>query len=778
MKTPSLLRALVVPIALISVAAMALLGYSEHLTLQSRLDRTIAERAETIANMIGYAAETVGERGEVHRIVSAAGAEREIRQILVIAGRPARIVASTRHEWLGKSVTALPDLKVREALIGAADSHSSVQWIDRANEAYYYATPIMLAQSELISTTLSKGAVLVEVDLSSGHADVIRSAWLTFLGRALLLLITIATIMLLLRHHVLKPVNAIQSVLKRRAEGLESDRVPAQGTAELSALSARLNDSFDAVEESRRQLRTAEEFMRSVLDQIPAMVAVKDSDDRYVLVNRARATFLETSEESLVGMIDTGLSASRERDRMVLDGTVEIDITEERMIDRKGHTRWLHTTRRRLPRADGRALLLVMSFETTERKRVLQELQQAKDAAEAANRTKSEFLATMSHEIRTPMNGVLGFSELLLQMPLTADQRECVETIHSSGENLLGVINDILDFSKMEAGKLAPERVPFDASAVVEKVASLVRPRFSAKGLQLSVDYPQDCPRMLDGDAMRVRQVLLNLVGNALKFTERGSVSITARPDGDDGVVIQVTDTGIGIPEAARDGLFEKFFQADSTTTRRFGGTGLGLAISKQLIDLMGGAIGADSICGQGSTFWFRLPRATRQEDSMTADKPPTTSSSPDALLGAGCTALLVEDHPVNMMLARRFLEQLGLRVDCVADGQLAVERAREQHYSMIFMDCHMPELDGFAATEAIRKHDRELGQYTPIVAITASAMPADRERCFAVGMDDFISKPVSAKRMREVVAAVIARRGVADATSRVEPDRVASSHS
>ena len=778
MKTPSLLRALVVPIALISIAAMALLGFSEYRTLQSRLDRTVAERAETIANMIAYAAETVGERGEVHRIVSAAGAEREVRQILMVAGKPVRIVAATRHEWLGKPGEALPDLKVREALSGAADSHTSVAWFDRAKQAYFYATPIMLAQTGLGGTTLSNGAVLVEVNLASGNAEVIESAWMTFVGRALLLMITIATIMLLLRHHVLKPFIAIEHVLKRRAEGFESDRAPAQGTAELDALSARLNDSFDAIEASRRKLRAAEEFTRSVLDEIPAMVSVKDADDRYVFVNRVRANFLDRPVDSLLGTVDPESQNSSSIDRTVRDGGVEVDVSEEPLVDGRGRTIWLHTTRRRLPNDDERALLLIVSYETTERRRVLQELHHAKDAAEAANRAKSEFLATMSHEIRTPMNGVLGFSELLLQMPLTADQRECVEAIHNSGESLLAVINDILDFSKIEAGKLAPENVPFDARKVVEKVVALVRPRFFHKALRLNVDYTEDCPRMLQGDAMRMRQVLLNLVGNALKFTERGHVSITARADGD-AVVISVTDTGIGIPETAREGLFEKFFQADSTTTRRFGGTGLGLAISKQLVELMGGTIGVESICGAGSTFWFRLPCAAQQEMSMdSGQSSSSTSTDTGALPGAGCTALLVEDHPVNMMLAKRFLDQLGLKVDCVPNGQVAVERAREQHYSMIFMDCHMPELDGFAATEAIRKHDRELGRYTPVIAITASAMPEDRERCAAVGMDEFISKPVSAARMREVVVAVIAARNAAEATAPAEPGRVASSRS
>ena len=734
--------------------------------------------------MIAVAAVTVGDREGIHKIVRVAGAEREIRQIVIAAGKPLRIVASTHPEWLGQPLAAIPDARIREAVHRVSAQQATLSQIDRAADSYVFTSPMLLSTPDQTGEALSSGVVSIGLDQTTGNAEIIRSAWLNFFARGLLLLTTVAMIMLLLRHHVIKPINLIQDVLKRRADGVDSDRVPLPATAELRALALKLNESFDAVEASRRMLRGAEEFNRTVLNQVPSMISVMDAEQQYIFVNQARADFVGVRADTLIGSFATGLAAGRERNRLILGGTAAVDTVEEFAIDGQGRGRWLLTTRRRLPSVDGKTLLLVVSYETTERRRVLRELQQAKDTAEAASRAKSEFLATMSHEIRTPMNGVLGFSEILLQMPLTRDQRECVETIHSSGQSLLSVINDILDVSKIEAGKLMPVREPFDVRRSIEDVAALVRPQFVAKGIRLDVNFPSDCPNLLEGDAARVRQVLLNLVSNALKFTDRGSVGINATQDADGGVTISITDTGVGIPVPARASLFEKFFQADSTTTRRFGGTGLGLAISKQLIELMGGTIGVDSVCGEGSKFWFRLPSARPQDSHMTTTPPPSVPATPaHASIKTAHHVLLVEDHPVNMMLAKRFIEKLGLTVDCVPNGLVAVERAAERQYSMIFMDCHMPELDGFAATEAIRRHDRELGRYTPIIAITASAMQADRDRCFAVGMDEFLSKPVSAARIREVVENVMARSGArpADActaTSPAEPDRVASSHS
>jgi signal transduction histidine kinase/ActR/RegA family two-component response regulator len=403
-------------------------------------------------------------------------------------------------------------------------------------------------------------------------------------------------------------------------------------------------------------------------------------------------------------------------------------------------------------------LLVVRHAERTiarqaaERLAVQAELARARDAAEHASRAKSAFLANMSHEIRTPMHGILGMADLMHATTRDPVQRGYVETIRRSGRGLLSLLNDVLDLSKIEAGKLDVEVQPFGPRALVDEVIDMMAARAGEKDLSLAAEVDPAVPALVRGDPLRLRQVLANLVGNAVKFTERGAVTVRVRAR-EGHLRFEVQDTGVGLDTAQAARLFHPFEQADATTTRRFGGTGLGLAISRQLVELMAGTIGVDSSPGAGATFWFELPlvAATQPEAPAAAPK-----SAPAPCPAPGATRpciLLAEDNALNRLFAETVLRSFGVDVVVAEDGREAIERACARRFSLILMDCQMPRVDGYEATAAIRRHERETGApRTPIVALTANAMAQDRDRCLAAGMDGFLAKPFQSAELESTV--------------------------
>jgi PAS domain S-box-containing protein len=424
-----------------------------------------------------------------------------------------------------------------------------------------------------------------------------------------------------------------------------------------------------------------------------------------------------------------------------------------------------------------RTLGMILARDISERKRMVNALQEAKEAAEAASRAKSQFLANVSHEIRTPMNGIIGITELLLDTPLTAQQREYLHLVQSSAGSLLTLINDLLDFSKIEAGKMELEPVDFSLRAILTDMLALKAVRASAKGLGLTHYIAPEVPDALRGDVGRLRQVLVNLLGNAVKFTERGKVHVSVQKleergkktedrgqrteegrGADDlssvvGLRFSIRDTGIGIPLEKHAKIFQAFEQGDNSMTRKFGGTGLGLAIASRLAGLMGGEITVESEPGQGSTFHFTVRFARAVASPVNAESSPPDSQPP---LSRRLRILLAEDNDFNQIVTRGLLHKQGHQVTVAGNGKEVLAALEKEQFDLVLMDIQMPDMDGFEVTARVRATEQGTGRHLPIIALTAHALKQDRQRCLQAGLDGYLAKPVLARDLFQTIAGAV----------------------
>jgi PAS domain S-box-containing protein len=492
--------------------------------------------------------------------------------------------------------------------------------------------------------------------------------------------------------------------------------------------------------------RLSEDYRRIFDNAHDAIIIFTPQDERVLNVNNRACEVYGLSREEFIGSSLLDVSLAPERGRQQVAETLQKGVYhnfESLQYRKDGSVMFLEINASTID-YEGQPAILSVNRDVTERRRA-EEMRLAKEAAERADRAKGQFLANMSHEIRTPMAGILGLADLLLKTDLTGPQRRYSNLIQSSTGSLLGVIDDILDFSKVEADKLTLERVPFHLPSILTETVELLRFRAQAKGITLELCSTFDLPGWCLGDPGRLRQVVINLVGNAIKFTDDGRVEVRAGSAPDGRVRIAVQDTGVGIPDAVRERLFTPFSQADSSTSRRFGGSGLGLAISKRIVEMMGGEIGFESRTGAGSTFWFTaaLP--------LTEPPPHLESGAADAAGGAAraCAGriLIAEDNPVNQLVIVEQLKDLGFEATAVSNGREVLTALEEQPYDLVLMDCQMPELDGYETTRRMRERWQ-----TPVVALTAHAMQGDREKCLAAGMNDYIAKPFRPELLRQIL--------------------------
>lgn len=571
-----------------------------------------------------------------------------------------------------------------------------------------------------------------------------------------------------LQHVISDPILQLaQTAFTVAIEKNYSVRATARGGEEIGFLYEQFNGMLDGIQKRDSELESARaeleervaertSYLNALVETSPLGIVTTDRAGRVRMCNSAFEDLFQYSRDEIIGAELNGLVAPPQLIAEVMDYTRRIVGGESIRV----------TTQRRRKNGTllnvemyGVALLvggemvgeLVLYHDISERKRAEQALREAKEMAESANRAKSNFLANMSHEIRTPMNGIIGMTQLALEADVSDEVREYLDMVKSSADSLLTLLNDILDFSKIEAGKLEFESSPFAPRETLAQTINTFALLARRKGLRLDCQVSPEVPEWLLGDSGRLRQVLVNLVGNAIKFTERGQVSVSAKvaQTGSDWTELRFTvrDTGIGIPSDKQSLVFAAFTQADASTTRKYGGTGLGLTIVQRLVTMMGGTIHLESELGKGSTFYFsaKLQLPGKQFTPPAADKPVVANAQGQLLQRR---ILLAEDNAVNRQLATRLLEKRGCAVLTANNGRDVLSILEREKVDLILMDVQMPDVDGLEATRVIRQKEKSSGEHVPIITVTAHAMKGDRETCLAAGADGYISKPLQAEEL------------------------------
>jgi len=755
-KTNSLSFKLNAPLIIISLIGLGILIFFSYGNSLKSIDKSTQKETQYILDTIVIAAETNNTTSNMRRIITTLAARKNIERISLIH-RNKNIIADNKIELIGKNfLSTIPahknnfiqneKIKSPNKLLKDKISYQTmnVNFIDPdINRLRPYTIYLAFNQKEALYLANNELSKLVAIDFLS-------------------IVIILLAIYLLQKKILIKPITSlIKTLEKQKISKIQLDaRIYSQD--ELGILSQQYNKLNKIKFHHERELENARKYIDGITHEVPVGLSYIDNKQCYRFVNKnyerwfgkPNNYFIGTHIKNIVGeeayqrilanikIALSGRIVTFESELLFSDNITHIlRITYTPDIDKNNHVLGFFVCLEDIShsRENDEKLERYMSdleFQAWALEESKNDAEEAKQIAEQAAQGKSEFLSTMSHEIRTPMNGVIGMAELLSNTSLDEVQRNYVHTILNSGKLLITIINDILDYSKLEANKVTIENIPFNLHTTIYETLDLMQQTCN-KNIEIKMDYPKNVPHVFMGDPARVRQILFNLTGNAIKFTEHGHVCIHVSTQ-DDLLTISVEDTGIGISEEQQKQLFESFKQADSSTTRKYGGTGLGLAISKRLSMLMNGNIEIRSTVGKGTTFEIKLP--LKISSSIIEDSTPET---PEAITQAlHGHILLVEDNLTNQLVASAMLKDLGISFDIAKDGLEALEKWRSNDYDLIYMDCRMPNMDGYEATGIIQLEEKQKGRHTPIVALTANATPEDRSKCEEAGMEDILTKP------------------------------------
>jgi PAS domain S-box-containing protein len=773
-------------VTLIPIVVMAVL--LENYFIYSRfddLDNALFERTQLMAHQLASSSEYAvfsGNNSLLQQNIDATLAQHDVSRAIVLNAEDKLL-----KDGLGGGASQV------NSLLSKANSTNPVYQDHEVLILYEAIIPTQLKLDELdrdsvLPPEASKplGAAILEISKHRLNSQKINILVVSMIIALLILMLTLMVALWAARR-ITRPIMGMSLAIRRMEEGKLDTRIsPLPKIRELNELSIGINEMAQQLQQDRdlleqriaaatsqlRQrsteaLRASEERLYEIINVMPIALYIKSPESKIILMNRAceeqwGMSFAELKGTNGNRFFPPGqIAAFLEKDKEVFAGRSMVDFEESVWSAKLQQSFTAHTFKKPVFGPEGNSLYLIgISVDITERKnseealrklnetlevrieRRTMQLAHAKELAEEANQAKGEFITNMSHEIRTPMNSVLGMAQLALQAEADPKQRDYLNKILISGEHLLSIIDSILDFSKIDAGKLIIEITDFELGTVIANLANLVTVKAEQKKLKLIFEMDSSIPRYLRGDPLRLSQILINFINNAIKFTEQGKIMVRgcAVSESADDVLLrfEVQDTGIGIAPEEMLKLFQTFQQGDSSISRKYGGSGLGLVISKRLANLMGGETGVESTAGQGSTFWFTLKVGKGNQPQQTEPHAQLNQATLAAINGAHI--LLAEDNLFNQQVASEFLQEAGAVVSIAANGKEALALLQHRHFDCVLMDMQMPIMDGLEATRLIRANVAMAG--IPVIAMTANVSNEDRERCRVAGMDDFVSKP------------------------------------